>query len=253
VSGPGELGRRITGALGGLTRAVTHTSTALAADLGSAVARAGEAVGDLTGRDREPGVLRLRVLILSDEHGRPLTTEGRIRPALERADAVLRAEAGIRTRVLSVQTITEPAPVEALDPHANRRLLLDDVLLGRTEWYHRHLAGHGDPGTIGAPVTVIVVRQITGRTTGCSLGVNADWVIVQASLFDRRRDHTYDETVLVHELGHALNLPHARDRENLMFPSSSPPHDVRGTRLQRWQAAVLQANRHVLPGRTVRG
>ncbi|WP_205259026.1 matrixin family metalloprotease [Nakamurella leprariae] len=253
MSGPGGLGRRVTGALSGLTRALTHTSAALAADLGSALARAGEAVGELAGRDREPGVLRLRVLILSDERGRPLTSEAKVRPALDRAETVLRAEAGIRTRVLSVDTITEPAPAEALDPHANRRLLLDDVLLGRTAWYHRHLDEYADPDTVGAPVTVIVVRQITGRTTGCSLGVNADWVIVQASLFDRARDHTYDETVLVHELGHALNLPHTRDRENLMFPSSSPPRDVRGTRLQRWQAAVVQSNRHVVPGRPVRG
>ena len=65
---------------------------------------------------------------------------------------------------------------------------------------------------------MIVVRNIAGRVTGCSLGISADWVIVQAALFDPEQPHTYDETVLVHELGHALNLPHHRAKQNLMFP-----------------------------------
>ena len=127
-------------------------------------------------------------------------------------------------------------------------LLLDDVL-GRTEFYRRHSAPVDlATAVVGAPVTVIVVREIAGRVTGCSLGISADWVIVQASLFDRTKPNTYDETVLAHELGHALNLPHFRDRQNLMFPASSPPGELRGTKLQGWQTAILHANRHVVPG-----
>ena len=59
----------------------------------------------------------------------------------------------------------------------------------------------------------------------------------------------------MHELGHALNLPHHRAEQNLMFPASSPPGDLRGTTLQGWQTAVLHANRHVVPGisRQLRG
>ena len=146
-----------------------------------------------------------------------------MQPSIDLAGAVLTAESGIRVRLTGIQVIDEPAPPRALDPRANRRLLLDDVL-GRTEFYRRHSAPVDlATAVVGAPVTVVVVRNIAGRVTGCSLGISADWVIVQASLFDRTQPHTYDETVLVHELGHALNLPHFRDRQNLMFPASSPP------------------------------
>jgi hypothetical protein len=77
--------------------------------------------------------------------------------------------------------------------------------------------------------------------------MTADWVICQASLFDPEQPGAYDATVLAHELGHALNLPHHRDKSNLMFPVSSPPGEVRGTGLRRWQVALLQANRHIVP------
>ncbi|HEX2809057.1 MAG TPA: matrixin family metalloprotease, partial [Kineosporiaceae bacterium] len=168
--------------------------------------------------------------------------------SMDRADGVLTAGAGIRVRLTGVHVEPEPAPPNALAPHANRRLLLDDVL-GHTEFYRRVSATAPPPGvTIGVPITVIVVRDIAGKVTGCSLGISADWVVVQASLFDRAQPNTCDDTVLVHELGHALNLPHHPDRDNIMFPTSSPPADVRGTSLRGWQAAVLHANRHVIPG-----
>jgi predicted Zn-dependent protease len=58
--------------------------------------------------------------------------------------------------------------------------------------------------------------------------------------------------VLAHELGHALNLPHHSDQQNLMFPTSSPPGAIRGTQLRPWQSLVLKSNRHTVPGlRTV--
>jgi hypothetical protein len=138
--------------------------------------------------------------------------------------------------------VTAPAPTSALDPHANRGLLLDEVL-GRLDHFQPYLP---PPATIASPVTVVVVRNIAGNTTGCSLGMTVDWVVCQASLFDASRPDAYDETVLVHELGHALNLPHHKDKANLMFPSSSPPTDVRGTALQGWQALVLRTNRHTV-------
>jgi hypothetical protein len=243
---------RFTAPLAGVARTLTRTTVGMALDVASGMARLGEATVDsVAGRARAPGVLRVQVLILSDEKGRPLSTPEAIRPALQNADRVLQQEAGVRVRVVGLRTIAEIPPPAAIDPRANKALLLDD-LLGRTEFYRRHLVDPAltetSPDVVGVPLTVLVVRNIAGNTTGCSLGMSADWVITQASLFDRNDEHCYDETVLAHELGHALNLPHHPDRENLMFPESSPPQRLRGTCLAGWQRGLIQANRHVVPG-----
>ncbi len=242
----------VAAALAGAGRTLARTAAGLTLDLASTAAHLGEAAVDsATGRDRSAGVLRVQVVILSDEQSRPLCAADAVRPALRAADDVLSGSGAVRVRVVGVRTVPAPPPPAALDPRANRGLLLDDVL-GHTAFYRRHLAPD-DPavrrGLVGAPVTVVVVRSIAGHTTGCSLGMSADWVIAQASLFDAGNVHTYDETVLTHELGHALNLPHHRDRGNLMFPESSPPQRVRGTALTGWQKTVIRTNRHVVPGR----
>ncbi len=248
----GATGTQVAGtvkAVKGVTRAMTRAVGAATLDVSSGVARAGEAAhAAVTGRRIGAATLRVRVVILSDGLGRPLTAEDRLTSSIERADEVLTAGAGVRVRLAGVHVEPEPAPPHALAPHANRRLLLDDVL-GHTEFYRRVSATAPLPGvSIGVPITVIVVRDIAGKVTGCSLGISADWVIVQASLFDRTKPNTYDDTVLVHELGHALNLPHHPDRDNIMFPASSPPSGVRGSGLRGWQATLLHANRHVIPG-----
>ena len=232
------------------------TARGLALDLVSVTARAGEVAADsLSGRGargdlRRPALgastLRVEVLILSNEHGMPVTTADRLEASLALADRTFTEHAGIRVRCAGIRTIAQPAPTSALDPHADRGLLVDEIV-GRTAFYRRHLASRPRLAVVGDPVTVIVVRSIAGRATGCSLGMTTDWVVVEAGLFDPASRPGYDETVLTHELGHALNLPHHRDPANLMCGISSPPDGIRGTSLLRWQTAVLQANRHTIP------
>ncbi len=233
-------------------RYLTRTSASFAADLANASVRIGEAVtGAVTGTKPTPATLKLSVLILSDENGVPLIDANALLPAIERANGVLLAESGIRVRHVATHTSLTPAPMSALNPRSNKKLLLDEVL-GRTEFYHQELATFQGSGTaldiVGRPITAVVVRNIAGNTTGCSLGISANWVVVQASLFNQATPNSYDETVLVHELGHACNLPHHPARDNLMFPTSSPPGNIRGTALNGLQRAVLHANRHVVPG-----
>ncbi len=233
-------------------RYLARTSASFAADLANASVRIGESVaGAVTGTRPSPATLRLSVLILSDENGVPLIDAQALQPAIDRAGSVLETESGIRVRHVATHTSRTPAPTAALNPRANKKLLFDEVI-GRTSFYHQELAAFEQSGTgldiVGRPITAVVVRDIAGSTTGCSLGLSADWVVVQASLFDSGKINSYDETVLVHELGHACNLPHHPDQENLMFPMSSPPGKIRGTSLNGLQTAVLHANRHVVPG-----
>lgn len=239
----------LVGAVRGVGRTLFQAGTAFAADLANAGLRAAESV---TGRSAAgPATLRLSVLVLSDESGTPLLHPAELEPAIAFADRVLHEQAGIRVRHVGTTVVTEPAATSDLDPRANKNLLLDQTL-GRTAFYDRQMAADPNTGAVsdlvGRPITAIVVRSIAGRTTGCSLGLSADWVVVQSSLFQQADPHHYDETVLVHELGHACNLPHSRDRNNLMFPSSSPPGNLRGHALNKVQAAVLAGNRHVVPG-----
>ena len=243
------------GALDGFFGAVRYagrTAGSIAADVASAAARAGEvATGAVTGSTADPATLRLTVIILSDEQGVPLARPDELTASIARADAILTEQANIRVRHVATHIVTEKAPTAALDPRANKLLLLDEAL-GRTDFYHRQLAAYPDSGSatdiVGRPVTAFVVREIAGNTTGCSLGISADWVVVQAALFKSGQRSTYDETVLAHEIGHALNLPHHPASDNLMYFSSSPPDHLRGTHLAGWQRAIMNANRHVIPG-----
>ncbi|MEO7125713.1 MAG: hypothetical protein ABI382_02915 [Nakamurella sp.] len=231
----------------GVARVFGATARGMVLDAAAGVCRGIEYVADRkAGRSRALSTLRVRALILSDDRGTPLAVPDQLSAAFDRADRIFTDAAGLRVRLVGVDVVTEPAPVEVLDPRSNRRLLLDHIR-GRTEFFRRELAPRPLLSIVGDPVTVVVVRNIAGTVTGCSLGMTADWVLAQASLFEAANPRGYDETVLAHELGHALNLPHVRDQANLMNPVSTPPNAVRGTSLRPWQAAIVAANRHVIP------
>lgn len=238
------LAKRTLTAAAGAGRVFGSTARSMvldaAAGIGAAVA------GALRGAAPMPATVRVQVLILSDEQGRPLARPQDVTPALTAASDIFGVGAGIRVRTVGVDVISEPAPTRTLDPRRNRGLLLDDVV-GHTSFYRRHLPRRGALAVVGDPVTVVIVRSIAGKATGCSLGMSADWVVCQASLFDASRPKCYDMTVLAHELGHALNLPHSRNRGNLMYPASTPPDRLRGSALTGWQKALLHANRHIVP------
>lgn len=189
--------------------------------------------GSLAG-SRRAKKLRARVLILRDEHGRPVAAPGDVEPALAEARRVLREQAAIElVPALEpiVTTLEVPAPPTALDAPCVKGSWQADFGTGGA--FFRRFAARGPASGSGAPITVFVVRDVLGRA-GCSLGPLVDYVTVDLTALTGRT-----RRVLVHELGHACGLPHSRAAENLMLPRRM------GDRLAPWQVAVVRSSRHV--------
>lgn len=178
--------------------------------------------------------LRVRVLILRDEDGKPVATPEDVEPALEEAGRVLRERAGIALRPSTepmIATLEASAPREALDsPCAEGSWRAD---FGPGGAFFRRFSERVPASGSAAPITVFVVRDVLGKA-GCSLGPLVDHVTVDMTALTGRT-----RRVLVHEIGHACGLPHSKAAENLMLPKRM------GDRLQPWQVAVLRSSRHV--------
>ena len=192
-----------------------------------------EFVASLAGSRRRKQ-LRLRIVILRDERGQPVVSDGAVEEALEETRRVLEREAG--TRVVAVDgglvtTADERAPTTALDsPCTDSGLWRTD--LGAAGPYFRRLRVRGAVGR-GAPITIFVVRDVVGKC-GCSLGPLGDYVTIDPSGLGGRT-----RRILAHELGHSCGLRHRSDPDNLMRARGQ------GERLTRWQRAVLRSSRHV--------
>jgi Matrixin len=192
-----------------------------------------ELAGSLAG-SRRPKRLRLRVVILRDEAGRPVATPEQVEPSLVEARRVLRQTLAIDLLPAAeplVRTLEVPAPPSALDSPCAEGSYRADFGEGGA-FFRRHREPGGVTGS-GAPITVFVVRDVLGKA-GCSLGPLVDHVTVDKTALEGKRLR-----VLAHELGHACGLPHSTAAENLMLPRAM------GDRLQPWQVAVFRSSRHV--------
>lgn len=179
--------------------------------------------------------LRLRIVVLRDERGLPLIRNEDVLPAFEEARRILARTAGVVVEPAGWQVVTAPhaAPRAALDVHCTDGAWQDD--LREAGAFYRNLMATTAAGTLigyGSPVTVFVVRSISTHN-GCSLGVAADYVTVEAKTLKNTR------RLLLHEVAHACGLWHSRHPENLMVPKGP------GEELAGWQAAILRTSRHV--------
>ena len=181
--------------------------------------------------------LRVRVVILRDEEGRPVVDEEDVQPALAEARRVLREAADVEVIPLDdgfVEVAEGPAPKVALDaPCSDSGLWRTD--LGPAGSYFRARRRRGRIGR-GAPLTVFVVRDVVGKC-GCSLGPLGDYVTI-----DRDGLRSRTRRILAHELGHSCGLRHVSGEDNLMRARAP------GERLTGWQRAVLRSSRHVTYG-----
>jgi hypothetical protein len=202
--------------------------------------------------------LRICVIILRDEAGEPLDTAENLVPQLQNTIDILRREANVRVIPAAPFQFDSgfASPEEATEDWVhiqgrgrNESSVLDvdcgpgaavqdlgtvggrfEILASTTCLYSngRRVMGYG------APVIIFIVRSVGGPDErGCSLGPLSDYVTVEAG-------GSSASSVIAHELGHACNLLHVDDRDNLMKSSGR-----RDTRLSRFQAALLRTSRHV--------
>lgn len=193
-------------------------------------------VGSLLGiRPRKK--LRLRVVILRDESGKPLVSEKELEPSLEEARRVYDKE--VQTKIVAaggklVVTLDNPAPSEALDVGCDSDAWKQDF--GEAgDYFSSHSANNLGGFLIGygAPVTVFIVRDVAGEG-GCSLGPLVNYVTVDLGGLAGST-----KRVLAHEVAHACGLWHSKSKGNLMFA------DEPGPTLKRWQEAIFRNSRHV--------
>lgn len=203
--------------------------------------------------------MRLMVIIQRDEEGAQVATLDEVLPPIQRAIDTFMGQANVRilpTGQFKYASAFRDSPVaspdyvfievsssstETLDVKCvendlfasddwgaggssfNQKLVLD-MFWGNA----RRLIGYGGP--IGA----FAVRGFKTPNDGCSLGPLTDYVIVK---FQENFLRT-----LAHELGHACNLGHQDDADNLMTKGGKGGI---GYSLTRTQKAFVRVSRHV--------
>jgi len=196
---------------------------------------------------------RIGFIILRDKDNQPLTSEESVLPAVRKAQEIYsQAKVDIlpafpRPKKLSesgefpesslwVRILDKPASAKILEVGCNLPAMLQDIGLPGTLFQYHTLGAFFQSGVrrltgYGAPVTVFVVQEIVGFA-GCSLGWLSDYVTVESR-------HLF---TTAHELGHACNLPHRKDKANLMHPASGRQKTIL---LTEWQIAMMRASRHI--------
>ncbi|MCQ8771224.1 hypothetical protein [Streptomyces telluris] len=183
--------------------------------------------------------LRLRVLILRDEHGRPLMSERDVLPAVELAKDVFRDQCNVRVLAVGgvmVRTLPGPAPEAALKVGCTWDAWREDF--GAAGQYFRDNLARGGFLGYARPITVFIVCDVRNKT-GCSLGPLTDYVTVDVPGMASPTAPDGRPRTLAHEVAHSCGLTHREDPNNLMEPSGP------GTTLTGWQECVFRNSRHV--------
>ena len=191
--------------------------------------------------------LRIRVVVLRDpDSNLPLLADaeiaGGLLPAIDLARQVFFEKANVKivdADPVLVTTPVLPAPEPALMARCGSGAQSED--LGISGEYYRSLARPGDTFLgAGGALTVIIVRDFAGQFAGCSLSALADYVTVAVRAVSTLDDHGLPRSTVAHEIGHACNLNHSNDGDNLMKKSSP-----RGATLKAWQVAIARNSRRV--------
>ncbi|MEK6221664.1 MAG: hypothetical protein N2D54_05400 [Chloroflexota bacterium] len=192
--------------------------------------------------------IRLGIVLFRDEEDKLLTGQENIILVVEQAIEIYKTQAKIKLIPLTFRkgasenteendwVYNYPGNVgpDILDVQCNLGALLEDLWITGAKYQtisSTHLASTNFRRIVGygAPIIVFIVRSIQNYG-GCSLGPLSDYVTIH-------KDHLH---CLAHEVGHACNLPHTKDKINLMHPNFCG-----NVEMTRWQISMVRASRHV--------
>src|SRR5690625_307642 len=178
-------------------------------------------------RNRRRKIMRLRVVILRDEHGQPVAEPTDVMPSITDAQEIFLRDTHVQIVPFDRDFIVQApaaAPTQALDVSCGAGAYTAD--LGAAGHYFRtHAANTRGVQGFEAPVTVFIVRTMAGAN-GCALGPIANYATVSVAGLRSRMDPCQSGSprtahrVLAHELGHMCGLLHSKDCVDLMYQSA---------------------------------
>lgn len=205
--------------------------------------------------------MRLRVLILNDENGKPVATRARVEAAVSIAQSTLKRELNVKVIGVNgaiVRGTAGPAPSYVLDCQCSTGLSdlhvqVSDIFEKKGLWFRQRLA-RTPLGTLvgwGAPITIFVIRDVQGKRGCAYLAWYENYGYIDVSALPPHWEPTgdvgeakpysdIDYTTLPHELGHCCDLFHRKPKKNLMHASGRT-----ATEMTKWQKSVARTCTHV--------
>lgn len=194
--------------------------------------------------------LRLRVVILRDGDGTPLTDAADVQPTIDRAREIFKQE--LNTDITAaggilIEHVDAIPPSAALNPGCGSGAWGDHY--GEAgDFYSLHIATNAAAAPTGyaTPVTAFIVCNVRGEK-GCSLGPLTNYITLDLDGIALENSNPDDDVSvlngakwLAHEIGHSCGLWHAGGSSNLMDPEHAG-----GVKLRRWQKAIARNSRHI--------